>query len=605
MPSRRFNLSRGLSLVALAAALGALASVEAFAQRMNSPRMSVSPRIDMKPNLRLNDNVVRPRIDSGKSMTIVTDRPTKKPGKNAGKYPGRGTVPPGTLAPGTNTQGPGGAVVVGPTGPSGAGTPPRGPRDPGGPGGRGPRGPDGPRGPGIGPIGPIGPAIVTGVGTGLVPLGPAGAIPPPPPPPGGSAGGPQGPQGPANRINIPPPNENRFVQNEVMLEFAGNLPPAAIAQIAARHRLAQIDVQTFALTNTTFVRARITDGRPVRTVLRGLANEGVLLRAGQPNYLYRAGQADPETKLPQATPAAAAAAALPAADPAQYALAKMRLTEAHNLARGANVLVAVIDSGVDVTHPELQGVVVDSYDALGQGNQPHPHGTGIAGAIAAQSRLLGVAPAARIIAIRAFGPVGTSAEGTTATILKSLEYAVAKGARVVNMSFAGPADPGLSRHLAMARGRGLVLVAASGNFGPKSPPQYPAADPNVIAVSATDANDNLFTASNRGNHITIAAPGVDILMPAPKADYQIKSGTSFAAAHVSGIAALILERRPGLAPDGVRQIMVATARDLGPPGPDPQFGAGLADAYQAIVAIESRTAAPANVSLPEPATAAR
>ena len=128
------------------------------------------------------------------------------------------------------------------------------------------------------------------------------------------------------------------------------------------------------------------------------------------------------------------------------------------------------------------------------------------------------------------------------------------------MSFAGPADPALSRLLAAAHGKGVVLVAASGNLGPKSAPQYPAADPNVIAVSATDANDQMFKASNIGPHIAVAAPGVDILLPAPNSDYQLTSGTSFSAAYVSGVAALVLQRAPGLTPDAVRDILESTAQ---------------------------------------------
>ena len=124
--------------------------------------------------------------------------------------------------------------------------------------------------------------------------------------------------------------------------------------------------------------------------------------------------------------------------------------------------------------------------------------------------------------------------------------------------------------------------------------------PNVIAVSATDENDKIFTASNRGNHIAVSAPGVDILMPAPNANYQVKSGTSFSAALVSGIAALILERKPQLSPDTVRQIIVSTARDIGAPGKDPEFGAGLADAYRAITALEIM----ASGAAPQPATTA-
>ena len=201
---------------------------------------------------------------------------------------------------------------------------------------------------------------------------------------------------------------------------------------------------------------------------------------------------------------------------------------------------------------------------------------------------MGVAPAAQILAVRAFDPSGGGAEGTTFNILKGLDWAASKGARVINMSFAGPADPGLTRALAAARQKGIVLIAAAGNAGPKSPPLYPGADPNVIAVTATDANDNLFAASNRGNYIAIAAPGVDILLPSPGGAYQVSSGTSFAAAQISGIVALILERKPGLSPEAVRKILTSTARDLGRKGPDPEFGAGLADAYQALMALDSR-----------------
>lgn len=573
---RRTKTGRTLPLVALISALVAVAATTASAQSIGigrgmsmSPSMSVAPRINMGPsNLRLNDSsLMRERFRASKVINS----------KVKGKYPGRGT----DVA----------------TYPTGDGKPPRGPKRP-------------PRGPGYGPI--IGTGVVIGT------LGAAGAAPvppPPPPPPGFSGGGPRGPQGPGGGINIPPPNENRFVPNEVMLEFVGNLPATAINALAARHRLQQIEAFTYSLTNTTWFRARITDGRDVRTVLRSLGRE-VALRSAQPNYLYTLSQAEParieatpepappanpETTIPQPTPAAAAAGAMPAqaGDPAQYMLTKMRIGEAHGLARGSNVIVAVIDSQIELNHPELKGVIAGSYDALNIPDQkPHMHGTGIAGSIAAHSRLMGVAPAARVLAIRAFSPTETSAEATSSAIIKGVEYAATNGARVINMSFAGPSDPALSRHLAAAYGRGVVLIAAAGNFGAKSPPQYPAADKNVIAVSATDENDKLFAASNRGNHIAVAAPGVDILMPAPDANYQVKSGTSFSAAHVAGIAALILERAPQLSPDGVRAIIVSSARDIGAPGKDSEFGAGLADAYQAILVLEARTAGSAPAILP-------
>jgi len=152
------------------------------------------------------------------------------------------------------------------------------------------------------------------------------------------------------------------------------------------------------------------------------------------------------------------------------------------------------------------------------------------------------------------------------------------------MSFAGSNDALIERGLAALAAKGIVMVAAAGNAGAKSPPLYPAANPNVIAVSATDAQDHLFAASNRGGYIAVAAPGVDIFLPAPDQKYQMTSGTSFSAAYVSALAALVLERNPALTPRELRAILTGTARDLGSPGRDDLFGAGEADASAEVKA---------------------
>lgn len=381
------------------------------------------------------------------------------------------------------------------------------------------------------------------------------------------------PQRTAQRATgMPPAGERRFVQNEVVIEVDGQPSAEAVDALARRHRLNRVESQSFELTGTTMFRWSIPQGRSMRDVIRGLeADRNV--RSVQPNYQYQLQQNSSSSGY---------------GDPAQYALGKLRLQEAHNVTKGDRILVAVIDSGIDAAHPELAGVVADSIDTA-DGDEPHAHGTGIAGTIAARSRLMGVAPHAKILAVRAFDPSGSGAQGTTFSILKGLEWSVSKGARVINMSFAGPKDPALGRALAAAHKKGVALIAASGNAGPQSPPLYPAADPNVIAVTATDARDNLFQPSNRGNHVAVSAPGVDILVPSPGAAYQVTSGTSFAAAHVSGIAALILERNPSLSPDGLRRILLSTAKDLGPRGRDKDFGVGLADAYQAVLSAGGKS----------------
>jgi subtilisin family serine protease len=221
----------------------------------------------------------------------------------------------------------------------------------------------------------------------------------------------------------------------------------------------------------------------------------------------------------------------------------------------------------------------------------------MAGAIAARARLTGAAPAAQILAIHAFASTGKGEESTSLATLRGIDWAVSNGARVISMSFGGPRDPEMSLALAAAAKKGVVLVAAAGNAGSKSAPLYPAADPNVIAVTATDSEDKLFVHSNRGRHIAVAAPGVDIIAPAPSGTYQVSTGTSVAAAQVSGIVALLLEAKPDLTPQAARKILLSTAKDLGPKGRDDQFGAGLADAYSALKALAPAARAPvANVS---------
>ena len=243
----------------------------------------------------------------------------------------------------------------------------------------------------------------------------------------------------------------------------------------------------------------------------------------------------------------------------------------------------MIDSQIDIHHPDMDGVFADQYDAVGgPAEKPHPHGTGMAGAIAAHRKLMGIAPAARIYAIHAFSSNAASADSTTFNILKGLDWAASKGVRVINMSFAGPRDPSMERALKNAHDKGIVLIAAAGNAGPKSPPLFPGADPNVIAVTATDSNDKIFSGANRGRYIAVAAPGVDILVPAPDDTYQLTTGTSVSSAEVSGIVALLLERNPNLTPEEVRKILTVSAKHPGTKERDDDFGSGLVDPSKAI-----------------------
>jgi filamentous hemagglutinin family protein len=417
----------------------------------------------------------------------------------------------------------------------------------------------------------------------LASLPPAVNILPVPPPPAGPGPGPQV-VGQQRLFAIPPAGETRFIKDEVLLMADCDGPQSALDAVAREMRLTMMASQCLTQSHMNLLRMHINGGQTVADVIRALARYRILAVA-QANFVYqlmqdRVAQGQLAQDLAQDPDLAGRTQE---GDSAQYALGKLGVIDIHKLIKGTNIPIAVIDSQIDVRHPDLDGVFADQYDAVGgEAEKPHPHGTGMAGAIAAHQRLMGIAPAARLYAIHAFSSGAASADSTTFNILKGLDWAASKGVRVINMSFAGPRDPSMERALKNAHDKGIVLIAAAGNAGPKSPPLYPGADPSVIAVTATDANDKLFIGANRGRYIAVAAPGVDILVPSPDAAYQLTTGTSVSSAEVSGIVALLLERNPNLTPEDIRKILTTSAKHPGAKDRDDDFGSGLVDPSKAI-----------------------
>ncbi len=357
---------------------------------------------------------------------------------------------------------------------------------------------------------------------------------------------------------LPPAGETRFVPDEVMFETRAGLKPQQLDALMRRQRLTRLAEQRFGLLNATIHRARIPAGRSVRAALTALQRERGVSFA-QPNYIYTLQQA------------AETASAVPATAPKppellpQYAVEALDLAAAHRIAKGGKVLVALIDSGVDTGHPELAGAIAASMDALEEASiAPDTHGTAMAGAIVAHQQMRSVAPEAELLAARAFGGAAAKpgAQGTSYHILRALDWAHERKARIVNMSFAGPSDPLLKRMLAAASKQDMILIAAGGNAGPKAAALYPAADPAVIAVTASDAESRLYTMANRGSYIVLAAPGVDVLAAAPHAAYDFSTGTSIATAQISGIVALMLEKRPDLSAAAIRKALIGSAKPL-------------------------------------------
>jgi len=266
---------------------------------------------------------------------------------------------------------------------------------------------------------------------------------------------------------------------------------------------------------------------------------------------------------------------------------------AEDVVVGEPIRVGVIDTAIDDAHPDLAGAVEARFDAIGGVGPPRSldHGTSMAGAIAARGRLEGVTPSVRILSARAFDSEGGKSLGSTRSILKGMDWAAAQRALVVDMSFAGPPDPTLHEILAAAFAKGMLLVAAAGNAGPRSPPLYPGADEKVLAVTATDADDKLYVNANVGRYVAVAAPGVDVLLPSSRGGYALATGTSVSAALVPGVAALLLERRPASTPAEIKRLLTTTDTPLGTGAQAAAFGAGLVDAERAIAA---ETAPPTN-----------
>ncbi|WP_187639970.1 S8 family serine peptidase [Bosea sp. F3-2] len=409
------------------------------------------------------------------------------------------------------------------------------------------------------------------------------------------------------RAIVPAPEETRFVPDEVLFELA---PNAEADVVLRRYGATLIARQRFELAGVTIIRAKLEAGRDLRAVLTQMGDDSSIAGA-QPNFLFDLQQGmstgpgatnastapatassdasvppAPGLRLGEPATAARGSAAVRRVLPPQYVVDKLRLGEARKLALGRGIRVGMIDSGVDMEHPEISGSVLAYLDAVDGLATPHAHGTSMATAIVAHGELQGIAPAARLIVARAFGGTqATSANGKSFQILTALEWVVQQRAKVVNLSFAGPQDRLLSKALAGAKERGVIAVAAAGNGGIRSAPLYPGADPSVIAVTATDADDKVFIDANRGSYVAIAAPGVDVLTAEPGGRYAFTSGTSIAAAHVSGLIALLLEKQPELDPDSARRILGESATDLGSKGRDPVFGAGRIDPAAALARV--------------------
>jgi subtilisin len=256
---------------------------------------------------------------------------------------------------------------------------------------------------------------------------------------------------------------------------------------------------------------------------------------------------------------------------------------------GTGVKVAVIDTGIDCTHIDLNANCAGGYDFVNDDNDPMDdagHGTHVAGTIAAEDNeegVVGVAPAADLYALKVLGANGS---GSFSDVIAALEWAVKNGMQVTNNSYGSAGDPGISVQAAFdnAWAAGILNVCSAGNTG--NPPGrgdnvgFPGRYASCIAVAATDSSDNRARFSSTGPDVELAAPGVSIYSTVPDG-YATYSGTSMASPHVAGTAALVLATNTGWTNDQVRTQLQTTADDLGDLGRDTKYGYGLVDADEA------------------------
>jgi len=362
---------------------------------------------------------------------------------------------------------------------------------------------------------------------------------------------------------------------QVMVTFPA-APPSIWAQTAAAlaqtYRIRVVVGWTMASIGEYCVVFEVPRGRSVREVVKRLGSDPRVGLAQVLSAFETQSTGNPYARL-------------------QHGSQALHVDQAHRLATGKGVRVAVIDTGVDVAHPELHGQIARTSDFVHQreGTFADVHGTAVAGVIAASPNndvgIVGVAPGAEIYALKACWPRtpgSREAECNSYTLALAVDAAIDARAQIINLSLAGPDDPILGKLLGTALSHGIVVVAADGGVPGHS---FPATYKGVLGVLGSDDLKGGLARPNARSTSSLAAPAIDILSTAPHNSYDFFSGSSFAAAEVTGIAALLLEKNPKLTPAQIREIFQKTSHPLSfPPGlPDPPVG--QADACAAVASL--------------------
>lgn len=245
--------------------------------------------------------------------------------------------------------------------------------------------------------------------------------------------------------------------------------------------------------------------------------------------------------------------------------------------------IGLIDTAINPQHDAFAGSAIEIIRLTDEKlpESGRQHGTAVAALLvgSAASRTPGLIPGGKLIAVDAFHRAGRQDDRSGVfDLVRALDLLAARKVQVINLSLAGPANPLLEQTVKKVDDRGIIMVAAAGNEGPKAEPVYPAAYEEVIAVTATDRHKRPYRRAGRGEHIDFAAPGVSVWTAASISGARPKTGTSFAAPFVTAAVALLKASNPEIPPELIRDRLTGNVEDLGDPGKDPVFGWGLLNA---------------------------
>jgi len=377
-------------------------------------------------------------------------------------------------------------------------------------------------------------------------------------------------------------SQNTQLSNRILVGYKGALTPERIKDLESKHAL---------------------------RFVKNLARVGVAVFQGNPQQISTLAQ-DPSISFfgpdqaprrivgePQIVAAPRTRSGDPLLDK-QWSLKAVDANSAWKVTQGNNVVVAVVDTGVDLNHPDLKANLVNGYNAEEPGTPPqdgHYHGTHVAGIIAAVQNngegISGIAPQAKIM------PVRTISNGGVAEVVDGITWAADNGAKVINLSLGwdypnASVEETIQRAVKYALDKNVVICAAlsnSSSFNPRSTPDNLAGKPGfegVIGVGNVDVGDRRQGAY--GNWKSVSSPGTQIMSTLPDGKYGNLTGTSMATPMVAGIAALMLAQNPALKNGEIRKKMMDTAKDLGTPGFDDQFGAGRINAAAVLSQLRLR-----------------